>query len=212
MKLYNQIRRYTLIIELVQKGTYPSKKEILDYLRDKMKDIIETSGNENTGISSRTFDRDKKALKDNGYIIEHCPVNKGYYIETTQQQAQVFNRMLELLHIAQANSYGSSLQLEQVTAKGYNHLNGILHAIQNNYKIEITYLKFDGGESAEGLYINYLHVGNLIIVPQFGYPEDTTALKLIEKAYPDCKVVGHKANWLAKEGGVLNCASWTIRE
>lgn len=67
-------------------------------------------------------------------------------------------------------------------------------------------------ETAEGLYLNYLHLGDLIIVPQFEYDEDKTALQLITKAFPDCKVVPFKANWIAKEGGVFNCMSWSIAE
>jgi agmatine deiminase len=67
-------------------------------------------------------------------------------------------------------------------------------------------------DSAEGLYLNYLHLGNLIVVPQFGFNEDKLALEKISTAYPDSNIVPFKANWLAKEGGVLNCASWTVEE
>ncbi|MDA3892270.1 MAG: agmatine deiminase family protein [Salinivirgaceae bacterium] len=67
-------------------------------------------------------------------------------------------------------------------------------------------------ETAEGLFINYLHVGNLIVLPQFGYDEDKEALDIISNAFLDCKVVPFKANWIAKEGGVFNCMSWTVKE
>ncbi|MGE4288931.1 MAG: agmatine deiminase family protein [Salinivirgaceae bacterium] len=86
-------------------------------------------------------------------------------------------------------------------------------AVLKNHKLKYTELPCPMDpdmETAEGLYINYLHVGNLIVVPQFGYKEDKLALEKISTAFPDCKVVPFKANWLAKEGGVLNCASWTI--
>ncbi len=68
-------------------------------------------------------------------------------------------------------------------------------------------------DTTEGLYLNYLHVGNLIVVPQFGYkPYDKKAIDIINSVYGKThQVVPFKANWLAKEGGVLNCASWTVK-
>lgn len=67
--------------------------------------------------------------------------------------------------------------------------------------------------SAEGLYLNYLHVGNLIVVPQFGYkPADKKAMDIINSVYGKThRVIPYKANWLAINGGVLNCASWTVK-
>ncbi len=67
--------------------------------------------------------------------------------------------------------------------------------------------------SAEGLYINYLHVGNLIIVPQFKIKEDKKALQTFNEIFGSkYSVVPFDARWIAKHGGVLNCVSWTIME
>ena len=67
--------------------------------------------------------------------------------------------------------------------------------------------------SAEGLYINYLHVGNLIIVPQFKMKEDKKALQTFNEIFGSkYSVVPFDARWIAKHGGVLNCVSWTIKE
>lgn len=90
-----------------------------------------------------------------------------------------------------------------------------LRKVLNEYNIKYTELPCpvdEAMETAEGLYLNYLHVGDFIVVPQFGFHEDADALKLIERTFPNCKVVGFKANWLAKEGGVFNCASWTVKQ
>lgn len=66
---------------------------------------------------------------------------------------------------------------------------------------------------AEGLYINYLHIGDLIVVPQFGYKKsDREALLTIERTFNEHNVIPYKANWIAEGGGVLNCCSWTIKE
>ncbi len=68
-------------------------------------------------------------------------------------------------------------------------------------------------ETAEGLYLNYLHVCELIIVPQYGIKEDDEkAMETFTNTFPACKVLSCKANWIAKEGGVFNCMSWTVRE
>lgn len=66
---------------------------------------------------------------------------------------------------------------------------------------------------ATGLYINYLHVGNLVVVPQFGLREDEQALQTFREIFgKKNSVVPIKARWIAKHGGVLNCATWTVKE
>lgn len=60
-------------------------------------------------------------------------------------------------------------------------------------------------------YINYLQVGNLVLVPQLGIPEDEQALQQIAEALPACKVVGVPALEAVRKGGALNCISWNIK-
>jgi agmatine/peptidylarginine deiminase len=60
-------------------------------------------------------------------------------------------------------------------------------------------------------YINYLQVGNLVLVPQLGIPEDEQALERICKVLPNCKVVGIPALEAVRKGGALNCISWNIK-
>ena len=69
-------------------------------------------------------------------------------------------------------------------------------------------------DKADGLYINYLHLNNLIVVPQFGFKRsDKKALDVMHDVYGSShKIVPYKANWIAKNGGVLNCSSWTVKE
>ena len=61
-------------------------------------------------------------------------------------------------------------------------------------------------------YINYLEVGNKIIVPTFGIPEDIQALRYIKKANPDSIVRGFRMKDIAKKGGALHCITWNIRK
>ncbi|MBI9067571.1 MAG: agmatine deiminase family protein [Salinivirgaceae bacterium] len=83
---------------------------------------------------------------------------------------------------------------------------------ENNLKyIKLPCEVDENMETAEGLYLNYLHVGDLIVVPQFGFEADLKALKIITQVFPDCKVLPFKANWIAKEGGVFSCMSWGVK-
>lgn len=60
-------------------------------------------------------------------------------------------------------------------------------------------------------YINFLQVGNLILVPQLDLEEDKQALEQIGNALPDCEMVGVPALEAVRKGGALNCISWNIK-
>ena len=70
----------------------------------------------------------------------------------------------------------------------------------------------DGGEipSAVGCYANFLRVRGLIVVPSFGRPEDDLACRVIEDNTSGLAVVPLECSGLAREGGVLNCVTWTV--
>lgn len=66
-------------------------------------------------------------------------------------------------------------------------------------------------ESAIGIYVNYLEVNDLIVVPVFGREEDSQAIEIIKKAFPNKKIETIDYNDVAKEGGLLNCTTWVIK-
>jgi agmatine deiminase len=66
-------------------------------------------------------------------------------------------------------------------------------------------------ESAIGIYINYLQVGNFILLPEFGLDIDSKALNQFRKLFPDHTIETININAIAKKGGVLNCISWNVR-
>ena len=121
------------------------------------------------------------------------------------------------------------------TSEPYGHSDGIIHYLGNNKVLLTNYDDFDSDyyqkfkiileQKFEVIplqyhlkekhidnwcYVNYLHIGNLIIVPQLGIPEDKMAIEQIQKAQPDAKVVGVPAIEAVKDGGALNCLSWNI--
>ena len=61
-------------------------------------------------------------------------------------------------------------------------------------------------------YINYLEVGDNIIVPTFGIPEDKQALKYIRDLHPLSKVKGFRMRDIARNGGALHCITWNIKK
>jgi agmatine deiminase len=64
--------------------------------------------------------------------------------------------------------------------------------------------------SAVGVYVNYLELNNLIILPVFGRDEDKQAIEIIQNAFPDKVIETIDYNDVAYEGGLLNCTTWVI--
>ena len=118
----------------------------------------------------------------------------------------------------------------------YGHSDGIIHYLGNNRvlltnyndfspkyyksfrdciekKIEVIPLSYPVKEKNKNnwAYINYLQVGNLLMVPQLGIPEDTMAIEQIKDAVPDyINVIGIPSLEAVNKGGALNCISWNI--
>lgn len=69
----------------------------------------------------------------------------------------------------------------------------------------------DEMESAVGIYINYLRVGDVIVLPGYNRPEDQEAVEKAKQIMPKATVLQMPCRSLAEEGGVLNCISWTIK-
>jgi agmatine deiminase len=63
-----------------------------------------------------------------------------------------------------------------------------------------------------GLYINFLRVGNVVVLPGYDRPEDEDAMEVVQNVLPDATVHQVPCRELAEDGGVLNCISWTIKD
>lgn len=86
----------------------------------------------------------------------------------------------------------------------------------HNTGLEVVKLPYNvynnpSNNHANGDYINFLQMENVIFVPVFNFKEDEEALRIIETCFPDQKVIPIESNVLAKDGGILNCISWNIR-
>jgi len=66
-----------------------------------------------------------------------------------------------------------------------------------------------GPSDAYGIYLNFLHLEEIILAPGFGIDEDETARKLLQKTF-NKKVVTIQARELARKGGIVNCVTWQL--
>ena len=104
----------------------------------------------------------------------------------------------------------------RVLLTNYGDLSPYFHrrfrkALENHFEVITLKYKVKQKHKRSWAYINYLQVGNLVLVPQMDIPEDEQALEQICKVLPNCKVVGIPALEAVRKGGALNCISWNIK-
>lgn len=69
-------------------------------------------------------------------------------------------------------------------------------------------------DTAVGCYVNFLEIGNLILIPVFEIEGniDSEVIELFKTTYSDRIVETININEIGIYGGLLNCISWTINE
>lgn len=97
-----------------------------------------------------------------------------------------------------------------------NNMKRAMRLSNLNY-IEFPYFSYENkgnDENAIGIYLNYLEVGNLIVMPVFGVPgnRDDEALAKLKEVFPDRAIETIDYNDVALAGGILNCTTWVIRK
>lgn len=65
-------------------------------------------------------------------------------------------------------------------------------------------------DQANGDYINFLKMTDLIVIPTFKMKTDGEAVKQLEKIFSGQTIKTIDSNEIANEGGVLNCITWNI--
>jgi agmatine/peptidylarginine deiminase len=78
-------------------------------------------------------------------------------------------------------------------------------------------MEFDVNEEDERnwAYMNFLQTKDIILIPKFDIDEDIQAMKQIKRWYTDYndkQIENVDMSAIVKEGGALNCISWTIRK
>jgi agmatine deiminase len=95
-------------------------------------------------------------------------------------------------------------------------INKVIEKHKLNY-IDIPFFDYKDRkhpDSAIGIYVNYLEVKDLIVLPVFEVPgnKDDEAVRLFKEIFPDRKIETINYNEVALHGGVLNCSTWTVFE
>ena len=86
-----------------------------------------------------------------------------------------------------------------------------LKILEKNFEVIPLKYKTKRLHARSWAYINFLQIGNLVLVPQLGLEEDQQALEQINKALPDCEIIGIPTLEAVRRGGALNCISWNIK-
>lgn len=88
-------------------------------------------------------------------------------------------------------------------------------------KVNLKYINFPwfehkikgNNDHVIGIYLNYLEVGNLIVMPVFGVPgnRDAEAYAKLKEVFPNKIIETIDYNEIALTGGILNCTTWVVR-
>lgn len=142
MSKHGTIRRYTLEIEKIRRGQFPSFQLIKDYLFEH--------GFE---ISDRTIQRDFEQIRfEFGIEIVYHRDKDGYYIDYENSfNIESFFRFLEIVNTAELLTESlleSKDSLKHISfdtgggLKGIENLKSLLKAIKDNRKISFTHFNF----------------------------------------------------------------------
>ena len=142
MSKHGTIRRYTLEIEKISRGKFPSFQEIKDYLFEH--------GFE---IGDRTIQRDIEQIRfEFGIEIKYDRDKNGYYIDYENSlNTESFFRFLEIVNTAELLTESlleSKDSLKHISfdtgggLKGIENLRPLLKAIKDNRKISFTHFNF----------------------------------------------------------------------
>lgn len=147
MSKHGTIRRYTLEIEKIRRGHFPSFQEIKDYLSDH--------GFE---IGDRTIQRDIEQIRfEFGIEIKYDRTKNGYCIDYENSlNVESFFRFLEIVNTAELLTESlleSKDALKHISfdsggeLKGVENLKPLLQAITENRKIGFRHTNFQTGKS-----------------------------------------------------------------
>ena len=209
--------------------------ELLRLLPMSMKEEVRFDGLRPIPISRPMFHRIEMDLVVDGGNVVKCGdkivMTDKVFVENKDKTHAEVQRKLE-------EAFQCEVVFIPWDEKGepYGHSDGIIHYLGTNRVLITNYADFDKGFAYEYLrilenhfevttlkynvkrkherswsYINFLQIGNLVLVPQLGRPEDKQALEQISVAMPDCDVVGIPALEAVRRGGALNCISWNIK-
>ncbi|MDD2192568.1 MAG: agmatine deiminase family protein [Bacteroidales bacterium] len=96
--------------------------------------------------------------------------------------------------------------------KEYKNWSEQMNNVIKEYNLNYKDVPFFTGKGAMGIYVNYLEVNNLIVIPSFQVEGnmDDEVLLLFKTLFPNKTIETINYNEIAKEGGLLNCTTWVV--
>lgn len=213
---------------LVTKDGFLQYQYTPDYLADKYGGKIRTNPSEcidELGLGTQNVD----LILDGGNIVKYgdtiIMTDKVY---TENEWLKNDKKLLEsIFHI-----FKKVIIIPWDKNEPYGHADGMVrfinkdHVLVNNgynedFKekfltplqdagLKITVLQINKITKDSWGYINFLHIGNLIILPAISKVNDNKVKKQLQSLYPDTIIQLCDAKALIKKGGVFNCVSWEI--
>ena len=223
----------------IDEGHYVLYKYTPNYLQDKTglqlqtntEEVFQTSSNRLQPIWNNCVAID--LVMDGGNVVkcgDKIVMTDKVFVENNDKSLHEVQRLLEEAYRCEV------VFLPWDREEKFGHSDGIVHYLDDNRVLMTNYADFDKTFATKYLrvlerhfdvatlkydvkrkhkrswsYINYLQVGNLVLVPQLGIPEDEQALEQISSVMPNCEVIGIPALEAVRRGGALNCISWNIK-
>ena len=81
------------------------------------------------------------------------------------------------------------------------------------YGFQVTEMLFNVAEPSPDwnwAYVNFIQIGNKILMPSFDIPEDEQAFNYVKDAFPNCEIRQIQMRNIADNGGALHCLTWNI--
>ena len=124
-------------------------------------------------------------------------------------------------HATGGDPYGHSDGLVRYLGSGrvllstlFNKDRAEIRKVLSQHFAEVIDLEFDirgrGFEKYAWPYVNYLQVGDLVLVPSFGLPCEAGVMRQLAKLCDGCVIDHLPARPIADMGGALHCITWNI--
>lgn len=157
-----------------------------------------------------------KAIMTEKVFVENPTVNENTLKNLLEEQMEC-----EIIFIPwdKAEKYGHSdgiikpISDNSILMTNYHdfdkeYSNEVINRLSDKFEIKILSYNVKKTSPESWAYINFLTVGNLIVLPSLGKEEDEQALEQVNAYYPNYTIEQLNISDLVKDGGGINCVSW----
>jgi len=155
MSYQAKIKRYTLIIELLNNSKYPSSANMIDFMAEQ-----------GLKLSERQLKRDIESLRyEFGLEIHYSAIHRGYLLESSQIAFPYFLKLLEfsqnaellMAYLKKGLDISEILDFEDFHSfKGTGLLQNLALAIMNQNELQLLHKRFDSETEKQFLFQPYL--------------------------------------------------------